>query len=148
MFHVWRESLNKDLQEMENWYYKLIIICKSDDTVDFSFPEKSFKKINVNLLVSEGLLPVSKEQYPLVVDDIFINTLNDRNCIYYLQHINILFDPQLKIHPIRLLENLSKTYKLVVEWPGNFHNDKLIYAKYGHPEYFTCSDYEGKIYCV
>lgn len=98
--------------------------------------------------MSEGLLPVSKEQYPLVVDDIFINTLNDRNCIYYLQNINILFDPQLKIHPIRLLENLSKTYKLVVEWPGNFHNDKLIYAKYGHPEYFTCSDYEGKIYCV
>lgn len=112
MFHVWRESLNKDLQEMENWYYKLIIICRSGETVEFSLPNKSITKLNVNLLVSEGLLSVSKEQYPLVVDDIFMNTLNDCNCIYYLQHINILFDPQLKIHPIRLLENLSKTIRI------------------------------------
>lgn len=146
MFTVWIESLKKDLQEMENWYYKLMIICNSNDTNNLPIPEESFTKLNVNLLVSEGLLSVSKEQYPLVVDDLFMNTLKDRQSIYYLQHIHILFDPQLKIHPIRLLENLSKTYKLVVEWPGIFQNEKLIYAKYGHPEYFECSDYEAKIY--
>lgn len=148
MFHVWRESLNKDLQEMENWYYKLIIICKSSETLKLALPEESITKLNVNLLVSENLLSVSKEQYPFIMNDLFKNLLIDSQKIYYLKHLNILFDPQLKIDPIRFLENLSKVYKLVVEWPGIFINEKLIYAKYGHPEYYSCTDFKGKIYCM
>src|SRR5699024_2454733 len=106
----------------------------------------SFTKVNVNKIVSEKLLGISKQKYPMHVSDILLEALERRDDIYILNHIDILFDPQLKINPIQLFEQLSKTYKLIVEWPGKYNNHQLLYAEYGHPEYFVSADFEGKIF--
>jgi hypothetical protein len=139
-------SLKKELQQMDNWWHKLIFLCNRNSQFNTTIPiTDDLKKINVNLVLSKELINVAKNKYPLYVEEILENVITDKNQIYMLQHIDILFDPVLQVHPIRLLENIGKVYKLVVEWPGRYEDNQLYYAEYEHPEYFSCHNFEGKV---
>ena len=129
-------SIKDLISEMGEWWHKLIFLCNFNRDDQLPFIE-GLKKININLAVSKNLLQVPKTKYPLYLEEIIRNIITEKTTVYLLQHINILFDPQLQIHPVRLLENISKSYKLLIEWPGQYVNNQLIYAEYGHPEFFV-----------
>ncbi|WP_445669135.1 BREX-3 system P-loop-containing protein BrxF [Niallia sp. FSL W8-0635] len=146
MFQVTINSFKKEIQEMEQWWHKLIFLCNRNAQFNTKIPiTEQFEKVNVNLILSQGLINLAKNKYPLYVEDILLEAITNRKKVYLLQHIDILFDPVLQVHPVRLLENISKTYKIVVEWPGKYEDDQLYYAEYGHPEYFSCREFEGNI---
>lgn len=141
-----QNSLEKSIKEMRNWYHKLIYLVDRNPQIKSTIPLfGNFSKINVNKTLSEGLLEVPKSKYPMHVSGLLLESLKDTEEIYLLQHIDILFDPQLKTIPTQLFEQISKTYPLIVEWPGRFEDNKLVYAEFGHPEYFASKDFEGKI---
>ena len=52
-----------------------------------------------------------------------------------LDNIELLFDRSLKLDPLDLLKQHSKARGIVVAWPGEIKNDRLVYAELGHPEY-------------
>ena len=52
-----------------------------------------------------------------------------------LDNIELLFDRSLKLDPLDLLKQHSKALRIVVVWPGEIKNDRLVYAELGHPEY-------------
>lgn len=52
-----------------------------------------------------------------------------------LDNIELLFDRSLKLDPLDLLKQHSKARRIVVAWPGDIKNDRLVYAELGHPEY-------------
>lgn len=138
--------LKSEIQQMNHWWHKLIFLCNRNDQFDSRIPmTDGLKKLNVNLIVSQGLMHVAKNKYPLYAEEILQNAFCETDEVYLLQHIDILFDPTLQIHPVRLLENISKTYRILVEWPGGYEDNQLYYAEYGHPEYFSCRDFEGKV---
>ena len=140
-------SLKSDINNFHSWYHKLIFLVNRNENLHTTIPLlDEYKKVNVNRVLSENLVSLPKQKYPMYVEDILMQSLEDNEGVYILQHIDILFDPVLQIHPIRLLENLSKTYPLIVEWPGRYVDGQLIYAEFGHPEYFTCQDFDGKVY--
>lgn len=140
-------SLKSDINELHSWYHKLIFLVDKNENLHKTIPLlDEFEKVNVNRLLSENLVSLPKQKYPMYVEDILMQFLKDKEEIYILQHIDILFDPILQIHPIRLLENLSKTYQIIVEWPGMYVDGQLVYAEFGHPEFFICQDFEGKVY--
>ncbi|PWA07894.1 BREX-3 system P-loop-containing protein BrxF [Pueribacillus theae] len=140
-------SLKKDINQFDAWYHKLIFLVDVNEKIKTEIPLLDrYERINVNRVVSEGLLSIPKQRYPMYVEELLKQVFKDIERIYLLQHIDILFDQALQIHPIRLLENLSKTYKLIVEWPGRYVGSQLIYAEHEHPEYFVCGDFEGKVY--
>lgn len=140
-------SLKSVINEFHSWYHKLIFLVDRNENIQTTIPLlDEFEKVNVNRVLSENLLSLPKQKYPMYVEDILVQSLEDKERIYILQHIDIFFDPLLQTHPIRLLENLSKTYQLIVEWPGKYVGGQLIYAEFGHPEYFICQDFEGKVY--
>src|SRR5690625_1282466 len=100
---------------MGNWYHKLIYLVNRNEQFQSSIPLfNSFTKVNVNKIVSEKLLGISKQKYPMHVSDILLEALERRDDIYILNHIDILFDPQLKINQIQLFEHLSKKYKQIL----------------------------------
>lgn len=110
-------SLKSDINELHSWYHKLIFLVDKNENLHKTIPSlDEYKKVNVNRLLSENLVSLPKQKYPMYVEDILMQFLKDKEEIYILQHIDILFDPILQIHPVRLLENLSKTYQLIVEW--------------------------------
>lgn len=142
-------QLKNDILHLNNWYHKLIYIV-GDYTKNAKTLENLsvYKHINFNLLLSEKLLNIPRNKYPLYVEEFLEDYLEDQSNIYVLEMIDILFDPALQVHPLRLLENLSKTYSLIIIWPGKYFDSQLSYAEYGHPEFFSCKDFEGKVYVI
>ncbi len=53
----------------------------------------------------------------------------------FLKSIELLFLPALKVEPLRLLHNLSRSRIVVVDWPGPVQDGCLLYAEPGHPEF-------------
>jgi len=139
-------NLKLELQQMENQWHKILFLC-NDTGLERQLKklEQRIEVLNLNRMLSELLINIPKKKYPLYVEEILQNFLNDQSKLYLLQHIEILFDPVLQINPVRLLENISKRNRLIIKWPGKYTNGILIYAESGHPEYFTCSDFEGKV---
>lgn len=139
--------MENSVKQMSNWYHKLIYIIVNNEQIQ-SIVDKfeNSKKININKLLSEKLLEIPKQKYPMFVYDILLEALRDKDDLYILQHIDILFDPQLKINSTQLFEELSKSYKLIVEWPGRYKDGRLYYAEFGHPEYFMSDHFEGKVF--
>lgn len=139
-------NLKQEIGNLEKRWNKLLFLCNRNQQFKTTLPIiDKLQEVNVNHVISEGLLYINDSNYPFHIKEVLLSVLNDSTQTYYLKHIDILFDPSLKIHPIRMLESISKEYKLVVEWPGIYEENNLIYAEHGHPEYFTCRDFEGKV---
>ncbi|WP_338472804.1 BREX-3 system P-loop-containing protein BrxF [Niallia sp. XMNu-256] len=139
-------KLKIEIQEMKSQWHKLLFLCDNRELINSSLSIHNYIKVlNLNLLLSKALLDIPKTKYPMYVEELVRGLFHDPLKIYLLQHIEILFDPALQTHPIRLLENISKQIKIIVVWPGTYENGKLNYAESGYPEYFTCADFEGKV---
>lgn len=52
-----------------------------------------------------------------------------------LDNLEVLFEPSLKINPLDLLKRLAHSRRVVAVWPGELRDDRLVYARMGHPEY-------------
>lgn len=133
------------IKEMGNWYHKIIYVVKNKQNRSNVNQSEIGKEMNINKILSAELLEIPKQKYPMYVYDILLEALQDKDDLYILTNIEILFDPQLKINPTQLFEELSKSYKLIVEWPGRYDEGRLYYAEYGHPEYFMSNHFEGKV---
>ena len=54
-----------------------------------------------------------------------------------VDNVEILFDPSLRLQPLDLLKQLSRSTTLIVAWPGTSDGTVLTYAEPGRPEYST-----------
>lgn len=52
-----------------------------------------------------------------------------------LDNIEVLFDHSIKLDPVDLLKRHAHVRRVVAIWPGEFRDDRLVYAQIGHPEY-------------
>ena len=50
-------------------------------------------------------------------------------------NVDLLFDPTLKLDPLRLMRDVSRVTRLVATWPGSYVDDVLAYAVPGHSHY-------------
>lgn len=98
--------------------------------------ERGWPLLNTNLALSEKLLELTVRQRALrvarIVDDIVqehaLQTI-------LLDNIEMLFHPDLKQDPLRLLQTLSRNRTIVATWRGVQAGKSLIYGAPGHPEY-------------
>lgn len=54
-----------------------------------------------------------------------------------LDKIEILFDPDLRMDPIRAIQRLAHRQLILLSWPGKYDGSRLIYAWVDHAEYRT-----------
>lgn len=141
------QKIVTEIGSLEARWYKLLFIVGFATAEDKKIANAlAVPYVNVSLLVSEKLQELPKANYPLKVGEVLSDHLSSYSVpILWLGNIEILFDKQLKQHPVRLLEQLSKRFNLIVSWPGEYKENTLIYATPEHPEYFKCSELEGKI---
>jgi len=91
--------------------------------------------VNLNLHLSERLLELTKRRRAIMVARIVDELIEaETGGVVALDNIELLFDPDLAVDPLRLLQSLARTRTLVVAWPGSFDGSTLNYAKPGHPE--------------
>ncbi len=55
--------------------------------------------------------------------------------VVVLDNLEILFDPALKLDPLKLLQGISRNRTIVASWNGSYVEGTLTYAKPDHPEY-------------
>jgi hypothetical protein len=51
--------------------------------------------------------------------------------------IDLLFDPTLKLDPLRLMRDVGRITRLVITWPGSYADNVLAYAVPEHSHYRT-----------
>ena len=57
------------------------------------------------------------------------------NAPLLLDNLEVLFEPSLKINPLDMIKRLAHSRRVVAVWPGELRDDRLVYARLGHPEY-------------
>lgn len=92
--------------------------------------------INLNLSLSEKLLELTSKQRALRVSRLVDDVLHDHpGDTLLLDNIEMLFHPDLKQDPLRLLQSLSRNRTIVATWRGQQQGSTLTYASPDHPEY-------------
>ncbi|HUY37035.1 MAG TPA: BREX-3 system P-loop-containing protein BrxF [Pirellulales bacterium] len=91
--------------------------------------------INVGLELSQRLLELTTKQrlyqVPRILDAIADATAG---ALVLLDNLEVLFDSQLRVDPLRLLLGLARRRTIVAAWNGRIEQGKLCYAQPGHPE--------------
>lgn len=132
------------IKTLYNQYYKLIIIAGGTHNERTSYLKSlssNEQHINLNLYMSTKLLDVPVKKRSLMALDILNQLLVDfEKDILYIDHIELLFLPELKLDPLKALQNLSRNKTLVISWPGEYKENALIYAEPWHPEYRAYND--------
>ncbi len=62
--------------------------------------------------------------------------------------IDLLFEPTLRLDPLRLLRDASRATRIVVAWPGSYDSDVLAYAVPEHGHYRTWRRPEVPVVCL
>ncbi len=101
--------------------------------------------VNVNLELSSELLAFSPRSRPFQVAPILADLVESSSEPTLLDNIEILFDPALKLDPLRLLENLSRNRTIIASWQGSLINGNLVYAEPGHPEYHSYKEIDAEV---
>jgi hypothetical protein len=62
--------------------------------------------------------------------------------------IDLLFEPTLRLDPLRLLRDASRATRIVVTWPGSYEKDVLAYAVPEHSHYRTWRQPDVPVTCL
>jgi hypothetical protein len=131
----------EQIEEARPLYHRLVIVAgpprsgKTSALRDLH-DEHGWPLVNVNLALSEKLLELTAKQRALrvarIVDDIVQDQAGDT---VLLDNIEMLFHPDLKQDPLRLLQSLSRNRTIVATWRGAQLGSSLTYAAPDHPEF-------------
>ncbi|AKI98230.1 hypothetical protein IX53_03470 [Kosmotoga pacifica] len=92
--------------------------------------------INSNMELSKALLEIPKMDRPYRAMKFFDKLPEMGNSFLLLDNIELLFEPELKLHALSALRNIARKKSVIATWPGEVIENKLLHAKRGHPEYF------------
>jgi len=90
--------------------------------------------LNLSFLLSKEMKTLPKAERPLRASGFLSELLSNHKSIIF-DHIELLFDPQLKLRALHTLRLLARGRFILAIWPGNIEGSKLTYAKRGHPEF-------------
>jgi Cdc6-like AAA superfamily ATPase len=101
------------------------------------------KKINnVNLEMSKALLEIPVQRHQSRAARVFSDMVRNfrggdtpESAIILLDNLEILFDKDLKLDPLLLLQGIARNSTILASWNGTYIDKRLTFAVSGHPEY-------------
>ncbi|RDE49560.1 MAG: BREX-3 system P-loop-containing protein BrxF [Candidatus Accumulibacter meliphilus] len=139
------------VEKVAQLYHRLVIVLgpprsgKTSALRDLH-AERGWPIVNINLALAERLLELTARQRALrvarLVDDIVQEQAAET---VLLDNIEMLFHPDLKQDPLRLLQSLARNRTIVATWRGAQVGSSLTYAVPDHPEYRRFDDPQALI---
>jgi len=119
-------------QLIEGHFDCLILVhpqIKILETVFDHIRETGISVINIGKELSEALIPVTVNERSRFVQKWLLDILTSIQtepvlCI----HIDLLFEPSLKMDPLALFRQASRSKKMIVLWAGEYSPGTLSYA--------------------
>ncbi len=92
--------------------------------------------INLNLVLSETMLELSNRKRALRVGRLMEKLIEcEESSVILLDNVELLFEPLLKLDPLRMLQGIARNRIVVAAWNGWLVDGHLEYAEPEHPEY-------------
>jgi hypothetical protein len=93
--------------------------------------------VNVGLELARTLLEVPQRRRPVAAADaaadIFRGDTPDG--LQFLDHIEVLFQPELRLDPLKIMQDAARNRVVVGVWPGEWTGTSLRYAVPSHAEF-------------
>ena len=166
------EDLLSTIGQASSLYYRLVLVVgparsgKSAVLRELS-RRVAARVINLSSELSQRLLDLTPRERALEAGNLVREIVNEatsetgaqpasqgRNAlsapqgdVVLLDNIELLFDPALKLDPLRLLQLVSRNVTVIATWPGSVGDRGLTYAVPGHPEYRRYEVKDFLVFC-
>jgi hypothetical protein len=135
------ESLSEAIGQAGGRYHRLVILVgrhgdgKTAILRDMARKD-GFPLLNVSLELSGSLIELPRVQRPRMVVRLFKDQLaRIPGEVVLLDNLEVLFDPDLALDPLRLLRATSRDRTILAAWSGAYRDGMLTCAEPGHPEF-------------
>jgi Cdc6-like AAA superfamily ATPase len=99
--------------------------------------------LNVGIELSQRLVDLSEQERPRRVSDILEEILASLGAngmqTVIMDNLDLLFSPEVKQDPLRLLQAVSRQRTIIAAWNGRITDGQLSYAEPGYKENRRCS---------
>ena len=135
------EEVIEKIREAGSQYHRLVLVVGTAGAGKTAALREVAERIgaplvNVNLELSRRMLDLVERQRPLQVRRLLDRIVAERGSgVVLLDNVEILFDAALRQHPLRLLQDLSRSRVVAAAWNGFVEGGHVRYAAPGHPEY-------------
>lgn len=134
-------NLERAIMQAASQYYRLVVLAGTSGSGKTAALQSVARKLgypllNVNLELSKRMLELTRNQRSRQVERLLKEIIASATGeVVMLDNLEILFDADLEVEPLRLLKVSSRNRTLVASWNGTFRDGTLTYAKPGHPEF-------------
>ena len=135
------ERVIQEIGEAGSLYHRLVLVVGAAGTGKTAALREVAERIgaplvNVNLELSRSMLGLTERQRPLQVRRLLEGVVAEGGSgVVLLDNIEILFDAALRQHPLRLLQDLSRSRTVAAAWNGSVEDGHVRYAAPGRPEH-------------
>ena len=135
------EQIGQAIGQVTSQYYRLVIIAGLPGSGKTAALQQIASRhgsvvVNVNRELSQRMLEMTRSQRIRQVERLLRDVIAGiQGDVILLDNMEILFDPELEVEPLRLLQLSSRNRTIVATWNGSFTDGTLTYAEPGHPEF-------------
>jgi len=138
-------ELQADLARARSEHYRLVWLAGGTDAERSALlrgiaDAEDGVFVELGKKLSEALIEVPAPLRTASVEECFTACLGGFSCpVTCLNHLEILFDPKLRINPVTLIKSASRHTLIVAAWPGNVDANRLSFGSPDHPAYMEPS---------
>lgn len=142
-------QLEQAIQQAASQYFRLVIIAGASGAGKTAALQSVARNagcevVNVNLELSKRMLELTRTQRSRQVGRLLNEVIAAQTGdVVLLDNLEILFDIDLEVEPLRLLQVSSRNRTVVASWNGRYVDGTLTYAEPGHPEFIQFKQTEA-----
>jgi len=135
------DQVIQKLKYIEELYHRLILIVGPSGSGKTNVLRELRTKLkapilNISMELSRKMLDLTGRQRILSLARLLQEIVDEcQNEIVLFDNTEILFDPNLKQDPLKILQNLSRKITVISSWNGSATEKHLMYAVPNHTEY-------------
>jgi hypothetical protein len=124
---IWPAMANKLWAELESSRGRLALVVggQADSSLKPLAEELRLDVVSVGFILTSGDAPPDSHEIQASLADARL-----------LDHLGILFSPELRVDPIGLLRRLSRTLPRIAAWPGEVDGDRATFSRPGRRDYY------------